>query len=1121
MDEILRFMVLRPPEAIDFDDLKLIRLEDPFSAFQNQLRDAIAANQTPAEISRIAQDFIASPNYVSDLSKLKTPLKTFGDVLRQTRPLSLENVNTFIQNIFGKPADQVIKTPTFKTEQQQIADSLIALVIVHQESVPNYDSLVDALRSIQLLRRIAAGDPSLSTPGILEESLEQTVILPESIFPLPPAPSEPAIDADPDEDDGNKVAVEEAKQQLTAVYQALNVLNKVRVFDFIQPKSDVESPQWILSTEAIERLPEETRKITAEMGVALDQTPLPQVTQVLESTLPKLGTQIYTPNEPTSLVRVGSTWLPTDRLIVKALAEPAPINAGAAREIGVADLEVVRQELLRYEAGEIAHIENVLQGEKKERSHRRLNRTEETLFTETESEEESERDLQTAERFELQREAKETAKQETEFDVGVTVKYGGMVSVEASAKFAMKNAKETSSQTASKYAREVTQRTVSKIRERVLERRTRTTVEEIEETNLHGVDNSGGTGHIIGIYRWLDKVYRAQVYNYGLRTMYEFIVPEPAAFIMYALLSKKPEGVILDKPEPFTLNANEITEDNYHLWAKQYNTTDIEPPPQAYITVTKAFAEKTTHEDDGYFVKAEPIPVPAGYRAEYGSAIIDYNYDSSPENSAVEVVIGELWHRKQAMEAVGWWFDLTKKEVETLAVTVKGWGVVAYTVAIEIHCKVTPRARDAWRIKTHAAILRGYLNMKSAYEEQLAAAQINQGIAISGRNPLLNRETEQTELKKGALRLLTRRWGHLGNTGAITSGIGRPDINPARADAQAPIIQFLEQAFEWTQMAYTFYPYYWARSNQWETLQQLDDNDPLYARFLRAGAARLVVPVRPGYEISLRHYWSTGQPWNGQGAPSVTDSAFLPIVDEIREQQGINLARGEGTISVTNGRALVTGTRTRFSQNDVNREIVIDRVTYHIAAVRSAVEISLTERYSGPTNPAIAYSLGMKVVGEPWTVRVPTSLVYLQKDAALPDFTQLPDVTHVTVNRAAIAVLNLKLFNAETGADLFDLTDGMTLNLASLPRFNVRAITNPAAVGSVAFAINDAVVNTDNLQPYRLVAGERAGDFIPFWAVRPDMSYTLRATPYTRVDTEGRVSEGETLTVTINVVNQT
>jgi len=44
----------------------------------------------------------------------------------------------------------------------------------------------------------------------------------------------------------------------------------------------------------------------------------------------------------------------------------------------------------------------------------------------------------------------------------------------------------------------------------------------------------GGNTNISGIYRWVDKLYEAQVYNYGQRPMFQFIIPEPAALYIYS-----------------------------------------------------------------------------------------------------------------------------------------------------------------------------------------------------------------------------------------------------------------------------------------------------------------------------------------------------------------------------------------------------------------------------------------------------------------------------------------------------------------------------------------------------------------------------------------------------------
>ena len=132
------------------------------------------------------------------------------------------------------------------------------------------------------------------------------------------------------------------------------------------------------------------------------------------------------------------------------------------------------------------------------------------------------------------------------------------------------------------------------------------------------------------------------------------------------------------------------------------------------------------------------------------------------------------------------------------------------------------------------------------------------------------------------------------------------------------LITFFEQAFEWSAMTSVFYPYYWSRREQWPSLLSVEDSDPLFARFLTAGAARVVVPVRPGLSEDVLWFLQQGELWGGEGPPDVTDSRFVPIVQELREQD----------------------------------ETPDDYLP----------------------------------VGEPWDVTVPTELVALQDDSAMPDF---------------------------------------------------------------------------------------------------------------------------------------
>lgn len=93
------------------------------------------------------------------------------------------------------------------------------------------------------------------------------------------------------------------------------------------------------------------------------------------------------------------------------------------------------------------------------------------------------------------------------------------------------------------------------------------------EKNSNGLDNRNGGSNISGVYQWVNKVYEAQMYNYGLRTMFDFMVPEPAAYFIETLQSAHASAVDIAKPVPFTQRPDQITELNYAQWVQLYHAT--------------------------------------------------------------------------------------------------------------------------------------------------------------------------------------------------------------------------------------------------------------------------------------------------------------------------------------------------------------------------------------------------------------------------------------------------------------------------------------------------------------------------------------------------------------------
>lgn len=767
---------------------------------------------------------------------------------------------------------------------------------------------------------------------------------------------------------------------------------------------------WTLRQEAIDRLHDTTRQVMQDLGLDLTRDQMPYVVNAFEKELVKVGAKLFRPPRSKRIIRRGvsmmeffpglevSPWGPQDLEPIRV-----PQTKGLVQPVGVGEYNTVRQTILRYEPGEIAHIENVLRGEYKERVHRRLRRLEEEITYEEERKSVTEKDLQSTDRFELKREASVTIKEEHKAEAGVAVKYDGpTVDVEANVGYTYTHAKEQSKKTSVSYAREVTEKSLSRLEEKVREVRVEKTIEEFEETNTHGIDNKENPDHAVGIYRWVDKIYEAQVIGYGERLFFDFVIPEPAAFYLYALT----HSATMDLEEPVPPMVDEIGDpcfesengcrplepknikvEHYQYWVARYSASDIAPPPPNYTSITKTW-HGTAAEDSGQHANSLELDVTPGYQAlRYYVAVAMGDVGIIKVTTGINI----RYYTESGYGSHDAWEKLSEKI--GVAVYVSGMPNYSYTVVQGIIFQRTDEVLEKWQQETYDAIMLAYLNQKAEYEEKLAMAAIQEGISISGRNPEQNREIEETELKRCALSMITGQYFELFNA-MQTDRQGYPGIDFAEAEAEGSYIQFFEQAFEWPLMTYLFYPYFWGkRQATWEggptwidKITSIQDVDPLFEKFLKAGASRITVPVRPGFEDAIMHYLSTTEIWNGSEKPTLDEDLYLSIVEEIQQQQGAYVEKSEGIISVENGNAQVVGTGTNFEESDVDREIYIESKRYVIAEVQDTEHLTLTEPYRGETKQHARYYIGARLVGGPWEVRVPTSLVYLQQDATLPDF---------------------------------------------------------------------------------------------------------------------------------------
>lgn len=675
---------------------------------------------------------------------------------------------------------------------------------------------------------------------------------------------------------------------------------------------DLSAVGFILKPEASRVLSEPSRAVLAERGLDPASMPLDRITQRLEGDLASVVLRLESvAGHPArrSFLRIGDAVVTIAQPITAGwgqlgtggleplpnlpLPGSVPETKGAVAPAGVADLLLVKQQLSGYEAADVAHIENVLRGERKVREHTRREESEITTLAERETTTSEEHELETTDRFEMTREASQTIKEDVALKAGLTISgsYGPVVEFSASAEGSFSRSKEEATKSASTFSQDVTERSSRKIAERVLQRTTVRTLTETIEKNSHELDNVGGPGHISGVYQWVSKVYEAQLYNYGLRAMFDFMVPEPGAFLVAALEKARASAQSLTKPPDFDLLPSQVTESNYQYWVKQCGATDVTPPPELYRTKSAQF-KASGGESKTNYNHAELIAIDDGYRAVFGT--VGKVANVWEDDHTLDIVLGR---RTQRLSAGEWlWTTTLDDERDSIPLALDSFHLSQVAVAVEVKCQRTDRALDKWRLETHAKLVTAHRALVADYEEKLAALKLQAGVAIRGRNPAANDTMIRRELRKDCISILTDQHFDLFDAIETAGSTGMPQIHVSEAAAEGAYVRFFEHAFEWEHMSWVTYPYFWGRKDQWDEKLGYDDPDPAFADFVQAGFCRVSVPARPGFEGAIDHFLTFGEIWNGGPLPVISSPLYLPIADEIAERldrPGTELPQGD------------------------------------------------------------------------------------------------------------------------------------------------------------------------------------------------------------------------------------
>lgn len=864
MEPLFRFIAVRAGEPTAKAAVTLASGSD----LQREMDHAARGEQPRTETLRLAQRFAASDRFVASADDV------------EHGPEMVELHERLVAGRVKEPAKRARRL--VEEDGPRVRDSLLAAYLGAREDVEWRE--LDAMVRVHALAE--GGDP--------ERVLSEPIELPTGLAGLRDRPT-PTTQFDPD------AAVRELQaldQRHSAVVGALAELAAPEPDELVVREPDAERPfadererkpnpehesarsgparragegrTAFLSAAAVRGLSAPTQDALRGLALDVNEQPLAVLQRSLSAEADELMGQMRTLSgelaarpitEITPAIDLGA-WLERHQRLYPPVDDPLPGEApgtaaapvlpathGTARPAGVGELQLVRHHLLRYERGELAHVESVLAGEKLSRTVEIAETTETVLTSEDE-------------RTELRAEMRTVA--DAEPPVQAVAPTAGPVTVGPDPRA---------------FARTVTEQASANLTERAKRGSMRRTLNERSERVEHVFDEPAGSARY-GAYHRLDKVHQARLFNHGRRLLYDLIVPEPGALFLRALALQRTGAPMPVRPARFTSEAGDIEDRNWAYLAAGHGATGVLPPPPAEQVLAEAFTEKAADPDTKLvFKEHRKLVVPKGYRA--GSYRIVADVGDTWTGGTIWVIVGTrapLAMGQSSSRVEG----SLRGETGEIAVTVLAEAAAAVVgVVVEVVCK-RDTALAEWQARTRDQILAANQRRLADYEERAASRDAAMRLALQSLSPEQKRAVMQTEVKRSALAVLTGQ-DFSGFDAMQVDAFGLPQPSPDAVDLLSAYVRFFEQAIEWDLVAWAHFPYFWGRKAGWIERLGLGETDPRFSAFLTAGAARVVLPVRRGYESAVERFMNTGTVPDAKQLVDIGGPLYVPLAAQLGE----------------------------------------------------------------------------------------------------------------------------------------------------------------------------------------------------------------------------------------------
>jgi len=205
----------------------------------------------------------------------------------------------------------------------------------------------------------------------------------------------------------------------------------------------------------------------------------------------------------------------------------------------------------------------------------------------------------------------------------------------------------------------------------------------------------------------------------------------------------------------------------------------------------------------------------------------------------------------------------------------------------------TPAATPAfqqWQMSSYAtlrdAAFARFVQVQETIRQRRAdlARQID-----TAADALTLRQMEREQVMRSVLEWLVPGFSvDIGTDPMLGVAAGISDDSWQRVMEYGEYIKFIHSAIDWANVTYLLYPYFWGTGGSGSDKLYLTHPDATHREFLRAGAARVILPIQPGFEAQVAALLDQGR----LGALPA-GHRFLPVIEQVQNAQAEFARQGD------------------------------------------------------------------------------------------------------------------------------------------------------------------------------------------------------------------------------------